>query len=569
MIDLLRTYLRPQAPRVLFLAALLTASLALQLINPQILRRFIDSAAAGGALPAVALTFVGLALVQQALAAAARYVAENVGWTATNRLRRDLLARTLRLDLGFHKAHTPGELIERIDGDVSLLATFFSTMLVDLLTNGVLLAGILVLLYREDWRAGLTMTLFAAAAMGVLAAIRGIAVPHYRSLRELAAEFFGFLGEVLGAREDLRAAGAETYVMNRFAVYQRRWLPLRQRAAMRGISIWATGLTLIAIGAALALGVGAYLHGRGLITIGTVYLIFHYTELLAQPISQIRQQIQELQSATAGITRVTELLEQKPRVLDGEGTPLPTGALEVALDKVSFGYDDGDHVLKEISFRLAPGKVLGLLGRTGSGKSSLARLLLRLYDPDQGAVRLGGVDARRPALRQLRSRAVLVTQEVQLFSATVRENLTFFDPSIADSRLTAVLAELGLTPWLASLPLGLDTVIEATGLSAGEAQLLAFARAFLQDPGLVILDEASSRLDPATEALIERAVDRLLAGRTGIIIAHRLATVERADEILILDDGRIAEHGDRRRLAAEPSSRFAGLCRAGLEEVLA
>jgi ATP-binding cassette, subfamily B, bacterial len=228
-------------------------------------------------------------------------------------------------------------------------------------------------------------------------------------------------------------------------------------------------------------------------------------------------------------------------------------------------------VLKDIELELAPGRVLGLLGRTGSGKTTMARLVFRLFDPVEGAIRLGGVDLREAKVKHLRQRVALVTQDVQLFQATVRDNLTFFDRGISDARIQEVIERLELADWYAALPQGLDTKLETggRGLSAGEAQLLAFTRVFLRDPGLVILDEASSRLDLATEQLIERAVDKLLQERTAIIIAHRLGTVQRADEIMILQDGEIIEHGARLALASEATSRFAHLLETGLEEVLA
>ncbi|MEZ4737718.1 MAG: ATP-binding cassette domain-containing protein, partial [Caldilineaceae bacterium] len=221
------------------------------------------------------------------------------------------------------------------------------------------------------------------------------------------------------------------------------------------------------------------------------------------------------------------------------------------------------------------GKVLGLLGRTGSGKTTITRLLYRLYDPTSGLIRLGNngaaPDIRDVPLAALRGRIGMVTQEIQLFQATVRDNLTFFDATIPDEQILAVIDTLGLGDWLARLPNGLDTELQSEGssLSAGEAQLLAFTRVFLQAPDLVILDEASSRLDPATERLIERAIDKLLHNRTAIIIAHRLATVQRADQLLILEDGQIQEQGDRQQLASDPSSRFYALLQTGLAEVLA
>lgn len=214
--------------------------------------------------------------------------------------------------------------------------------------------------------------------------------------------------------------------------------------------------------------------------------------------------------------------------------------------------------------------VMGLLGRTGSGKTTLARLVFRLYDPTQGEIRLGSVPLTQPKLRALRERVALVTQDVQLFQATVRDNITFFDRTIPDHRIVEVIDQLGLSEWLAALPQGLDTKLETGGrsISAGEAQLLAFTRVFLRDPGLVILDEASSRLDPATEQLIERAIDKLLQNRSAIIIAHRLGTLHRTSQIMILEDGRTIEFGNREQLAHNPESRFASLLRTGLEEVL-
>lgn len=568
---LLTNYLTPQWRQVAQLALLLVGGTLLQLAPPQFLRRFLDTAladAAAPALPWLAMGFILLALGAQLAKALTAYVGELVGWSATNQLRADLVAHCLRLDLAFHKDRTPGEMVERIDGDVTALSGFFSRMAIDIIGNLLLLVGVLAALFWEDWRAGLALSLFAAVTLYVLWQVRSWAAPIWVKTRQAWAEFYGFLGEQLAGTEAIRASGAESYVMHRFYQQLRQVSWTAIRSAMTYCMMWGSSITIFAAGNAITLGIGAYLYGQGGMTLGTVYLLFHYTQLLNRPLEAIRTQMQELQKAGASIDRVGELLAAAPAIVDGPGAPLAPGSLPLTFEDVTFAYEDGQPVLAGLSLRLAPGQVLGVLGRTGSGKSTLARLLLRFYDPGAGAILLGDAPMTQLTREQIRSRVGFVTQDVQLFAASVRDNLTFFDPSIADERIAAILGELGLGPWLRRLPRGLDTLLESGdgGLSAGEAQLLAFARVFLHDPGLVILDEASSRLDPATEMLVERAVDRLLMGRTGIIIAHRLSTVQRADQILILEQGAVLELGERRQLERDPRSRFAELLRTGLRE---
>jgi ABC-type multidrug transport system fused ATPase/permease subunit len=289
---------------------------------------------------------------------------------------------------------------------------------------------------------------------------------------------------------------------------------------------------------------------------------------------EITNEIQNLQKAGAGIERIQQLYTVKKAIIDGTqpGLGEVKGPIRVGFEQVSFGYTAEELVLKNIQFDLKPGRVLGLLGRTGSGKTTTTRLLFRLYDVTQGVIRLNGQDIRSIPLHELRQKIGLVTQNVQLFRASIRDNLTFFDHSLSDERIMQVIDELELHDWYARLPKGLDTQLESGGggLSAGESQLLAFARVFLKNPSLVLLDEASSRLDPATEQLIEKAVDKLLKNRTAIIIAHRLGTIMRADEIMILQDGAILEYDDFDQLSANPDSRFSQLLKTGgLKEVLA
>jgi len=574
--DLLARHIRPQMARFVLLTVLLLTSIGLQVINPQIMRSFID-AATGEAVSSMArpllwsaLAFIGIAILQQVLSVGATWYGENVAWTATNALRAELARHCLYLDMSFHNNKSPGELIERIDGDVMELSNFFSQLVVRVLGNILLLLGILVAVYLEDWRLGLGFTVLSVVALVALNAVRGLAIPHQKAFRQANADLFGYLEERLSGTEDVRSSGAVDFVLRGLYRLQTTILLHWRRAWQMFFWIRSTGGLLMMVINGLAMVTGFYLYRQGSMTIGTVYLMIYYANLLGRPIRELTQQIETLQNIGAATQRLAELRAIENKLHDGPGATVPGGALSLAFDDVSFEYDEGEPVLQDLAFTLQPGTVMGLLGRTGSGKTTLARLVYRLYDPSAGQILLGGVESRQPTIRGLRERVAIVTQDVQLFQASVRDNLTFFDPGIPDERIHAVIEELELGDWYGSLSEGLDTKLETggRGLSAGEAQLLAFTRVFLRDPGLVILDEASSRLDPATEQLIERAIDRLLRGRTAIIIAHRLGTVQRADEIMILRDGRVVEYGERERLAADPNSRFYSLLQTGLEEVL-
>lgn len=561
-VELLGPYLRPQAARVALLAALLLGNIALQLINPQFLRAFIDGAQAAAPLHtlfAAALAYLGVAILSQLSSVAETYMAEQVGWIATNRLRADLTLHCLSLDMAFHKQHTPGELIERVDGDIIALANFFSRFVIAILGNLLLLLGVLVLLYSIDWGIGLALSILTALGFIAANGLRDMAVPHWTAARQASAHLYGFLEERLGGTEDLRANGATAYAVRRLSGHLRALLRHQRLASVVGGAAWSTLNLLFACGLAAAFVLGATRYQAGALSIGTVFLVLYYTQMLQRPLEQINRQMQDFQRAAAGIARIRALFAEQPVLLDGPGAAFPAGPLAVDIAGVTFRYDEGEPVLHDLSFHLRPGQVLGVLGRTGSGKTSLSRLLTRLYDPDGGMIRIGGIDLRQATLAQVRRHVGMVTQDVQLFRASVRDNLTLFDPAGDDERLRDVLHDVGLWSWYEALPHGLESVLTPDGISAGEAQLLALARAFLAEPGLVILDEASSRLDPATEAKIERAVDRLLRRRTAVIIAHRLDTVRRADEIMVLEEGRVVEYGSRLGLLADPASRFARL----------
>jgi ATP-binding cassette subfamily B protein len=594
-VALLSTYLHPQRGRVALLAVLLFASIGLQLAIPQILRAFIDAVTSetrfaedARYLVTLAAGFIGIAIIQQIVSVCATYTSETVAWTATNALRADLATHCMRLDMPFHNARTPGEMIERIDGDVSAMANFFSAFIIQVFGNLILLIGVLVLLMRENVTVGLVLLAFVLIVFVVLVRMRKFTNPLWMAERDAFAEYYGFLEERLAGTEDIRSNGAREYTLKRFHDLLRTAFGKAMRAMLGFNVLLNVTWVLYAIGTAVALLMGGTLYTQGAVTLGAVYLVFQYTLFLQTPIDRITRQLEDFQQASTSIARIEELFAFKPVVADGTTVELPRGPLGVRFTSVSFAYGE-DPILKNVSFTLAPGQVLGLLGRTGSGKTTIARLLFRLYDVKVGSISLcpstpsphlsprgeegAQIDIRDFPLDLLRSQVGMVTQDVQLFHATVRDNLTFFDETISDERILNVIEDLGLWGWYAALPEGLDTELQSgnAGLSSGEAQLLAFTRVFLRNPSVVVLDEATSRLDRATEKLIERAVDKLLANRarTAIIIAHRLNTVQRTDDILILQDGEVVEHGVREHLANDPSSRFFGLLQTGLEKELA
>ncbi|HEX5946507.1 MAG TPA: ABC transporter ATP-binding protein [Acidimicrobiales bacterium] len=644
---LLAATLRPEARPMAGILAILGAAMALRLALPLLLGRFADDALAGrpaSALTSLALLYVAAALGSAALDLVVVWWSARVSWRAGNRLREQLAAHALRLEQAWHGRHSPGQLIERIDGDVEAMAVFFAGMAVQIAGNVALIAGMLVVATTIDPVTGMVLTVTAVAGAATLIRLRVAAVGAREAEREVNAQLYGDLEERLGGLEDLRANGAGRYAVHRLHSHSARSWRAARRASLIGDGAYAMAAVVFAVGTAGTLAAGIVLQQRGVITVGAVLTLYRYADMLRRPLEQIAEQLKEFQKAMAGARRAARLLATEPAIADGpdDGRALGTGGLGVDLDHVTFSYSpDGEPALRDVDLHLAPGTHLGLVGRTGSGKTTIGRLIARTWDigrpsvrevddaspaaepasapgpraaavaevpggghaghpgtgtetgadgaavasasaPDAagarvaeaatagragagtGAVRLGGVDVRDLTTAALRARVAVVTQDVELFRASVRDNLTLFGTRAADDEeLHAVMRRVGLGDWLSTLPEGLDTHLDGSqGLSAGEGQLVAFARAFLADPAVVVLDEASSRLDPETEARVADASDALLAGRTAVIIAHRLDTLDRVDEIAVVDAGRIVEHGRRRDLARTPASHYARLRRA-------
>jgi len=565
-------YLRKRIPLLILLFILILGSTVLLIITPLILEAFLKNIRmqfATGLLLPLALLFLLLAVARPILSLWEAYLGDNISLLATNELRVDLTLHCLALDLRFHTQHTPGELVERVDGQVATLNNLFSRLVLSLISNGVLLIGIIgMIAFTIHALVGLVLALFTIFSIVIVYMLHSKALPLWKEARKQRAEMISFTEERLSGLEDLTSSGAQSYVLRELASQSRAIL----RTFLRGFQAIMRTRNLLRmffdLGTVVALLLGVLLFWGHAIPLERVYTLFYYTTLLQVPVEQIVEQWRSLQQGSGSIANIHELLAEKSTIHGGD-RPLASEALEVAFERVSFQYIEDTYALQDLSFVLPAGKTLGLLGQTGSGKSTVARLLTRLYQPQSGTILLNGHPIQDYALADLRRAIGIITQEVHIFNATVRDNLTLFDDSISDDVIAQALEQLKLTDWLKRLPEGLDTVLSSReqALSAGEAQLLSLARLFLRNPQVIILDEASSRIDPATEQLLDQALKQLLQGRTAIIIAHRLQTVMQTDLILVLENGRCREFGEREALLQQPDSAFATMYRLAAGEV--
>lgn len=566
---------RPHRGAVTVMAIVLSVAGALPLAGPVLIAAFIDAAADGDSarrLTTLAAIYVGIGIARQIIAVAVAWVATDVAWRVTNELRSELTDHVLGLDLAFHRSTSPGELVSRVDGDVTALSDFIARFAVRAIAALVTLIGIVVVLLFTDWRVGVGLAIYLAIAVATVYRLRDYAVDEAAGEQAATGRLLGEVEERLVGADDLRSNAGGSHAIATFQIASRRVLRSVLAREKQAVALWIISNAVFVVGGIAALAVDVALLRNGTITLGTAYLIFQYTQIMRQPLGKLADETERVQRAAGGMVRTLQLLDETSTIHDEGTEPLPPGALALDLDHLSFAYDDEDDpqpVLDGLDLHLEAGRTLGVLGRTGSGKTTLARLVLRLVEPTAGTVRLGGHELGRVALAELRARTGVVSQDVHLFGATIRDNLTLFDQSIDDADVRAALDELHLLDWVEAMPDGLDTRLGpgGSGLSAGEGQLIAMTRLFLRSPDFVLLDEASSRIDPETERRVTGAIDRLLQGRTAVVIAHRLSTIERLDEILVLDAGRVVEHGPTGELRADPTSRYAQLLAVGTDVI--
>ena len=559
-LKLLRAHARGRPAVFAVMVAALIAGAAVQVAIPLVVRAFLDLAQAGAAveqLAGVAALFIGVAVAGAVLEIVRSHAGAVLAWQAMNNLRRRLFRHAIDLGHSFFARSAPGNLLERVDGDVAKLGRLLSDLLPELAANLLMAAGIVVVLWFEDWRVGAAVAAFAVVGAVVVDRVRALGVPRFVRSRAASAAFFGRLSEWLAAAEELRPLGGQRYLRASFERVLAHWLPREVAAEIAGHALSVANTLVFIAGMAVGLSVAAGLFRAGLLTLGTVWLVYRYSELIRGPMSALRAEMQQLQQAQAALIRIDELLAEK-NAAHGGTARLPAGACSLEFDRVSFSYVAGAPVLRTVDFALTEGAVLGMVGSTGSGKSTMARLLSRMIELQEGDIRLGGVSVRELAAAHLRRRVAVLPQETEIMPGSLHDNVVLFDDSVSADAVAATFGRLGAGMWLRQLPDGVETEIGpgARELSSGERQLVAIARILLREPSVVILDEPAARIDPTTEALVRHALAQLLRGRTGLVIAHRRTTLELADEVALLDGGAIVERIPRAALDAGAPSRI-------------
>ena len=500
-----------------------------------------------------ALAYVGLLALAAAAGAARVAFTGRLGEQLLERLRVRTFEHMQRQQMDFYTSERAGVLLTRMTSDIEALSVLFNEGIVNFAVQGLTLVVITVLLFNYDPL--LALVTLAAAVPPTLASslwFRHRAAADYRSVRDRIGDLLGNLQESLAgirviAAHDRRAVNVAEH---RRVVIRHRDANLR---ASRANSLYGPGSEAIGIATqAVLLGVGGAMTASGRITVGELAAYLLFLTAFFAPVQALVQLYNSYQQGGAAIAKLRELFSTAPTVTDrGDASPLAPARGEIVFDGVCFSYSPDRRVLHDVSLHVSPGETIALVGETGAGKSTIARLIARLYDPTEGSVRIDGHNLRDVTLTSLRSQIGVVSQEPFLFAGTVRDNVGFARPGASDADLHEALSAVGIADVVERLG-GLDGIVHERGstLSAGERQLLALARTFVSQPRVLVLDEATSNLDLRSEAQIEQALDVLLRGRTAVIIAHRLATARRADRIAVVDAGRIVEIGTHLELVA-------------------
>lgn len=549
---LLWSLLRPYRVAVVLLALIVVVENAARLAVPVLAQRGIDRgipSIADGSMRVLTVIIIALGAVVLTQAGSRLLFLQwsgRIGQRVLLELRRRVFRHFQRLDIGFHDRYTSGRVVSRLTNDIDAIQEMLLSGFDSLVSAALTLVGTAVLLVVLDWRLGL----MCLAAFPVLAALlrwfRTESSKTYTAVREHAARVIVQFVETMTGIKAVQAYRREARNEEIFAGVADRYRAVNERA-FKLVAVFSPGVKLVGnltTGVVLLYGGWRVLHGH--MTIGTFTAFLLYLRMFFEPMQEITQFLNTFQSATSALEKLAGVLAEKPAVADPDA-PVALGEArgEIALHDVCFGYRTDAPVLTGLSLHIPAGQTVALVGSTGAGKTTIAKLIARFYDPTSGAVTLDGVDLRHLTQAELRRHVVMVTQENFLFSGTLADNIRFGRPEATDAEVVAAAASVGAEAFIADLPERYDTDVAKRGgrLSAGQRQLVAFARAFLADPAVLILDEATSALDIPGERMVQRALRSVLADRTALVIAHRLSTVEIADRVLVIEGGAIVEDG--------------------------
>ena len=542
-------YARPYRGRIIIALLLTVIVAAAGLAGPALAQVGIDRGITVGNEQVLIITvvaFVAAGLIGWVAGYGQNLLSSWIGERMLYDLRVKLFSHFMALELGYHERSPTGRSVSRLTSDIEQLNDLVTDGFTSVVVNGLTFIGVIVILFTYDWRlALLSFVVFPFLAAGT-AWFRVASAKAYRRTRETVADVLTVLQENLAGVRIVQGFGRQAPAREAF----RRANQDYREANMQTIRLSAAyfpGIEFLSgIGLAVVLWFGSIGVLDHQIQIGVMVAFIGYLASFFDPIQQLSQLYDDFQSSMAALEKIHSVFDTVPKLADPPGAPrLPFVDGAVDLDHVTFGYVAGHPVIHDVTLHIAAGETVALVGATGAGKSTLAKLIARLYDPQAGEVRIDGHPLRSVQLGSLREQLGIVPQEGHLFAGTLRENLVFGHPQADDDRITAALVAVGGDDILETLPDALDTVVNerGSGLSAGQRQLIAFARALVADPRLLILDEATSSVDIRSEQRIEHAMNVLLDGRTSILIAHRLSTIRNADRIVVLDHGRIVEQG--------------------------
>ncbi|OLE36933.1 MAG: ABC transporter [Actinobacteria bacterium 13_1_20CM_3_68_9] len=541
--------LRPYRARVVVTLVALVAATAAGLAPPYLAGRAIDSGIAShdlSALDLIVAAFLVSALIYWGATYVQTYLVGWVGQRALQDLRERIYTHLQGMSIGFFTRNRPGVLISRLTNDIEALDTLVTDGVVALISSTLTLLGVVLILLLLDLQLALvTFVTFPLLALGSVA-FRIASSGAYRLTREKIANITAYLQETLSGVRVVRSFAQEPRHLERMAVLNEENRAANMTTVYLNAAYFPAVELLSAIGTMVILLYGGYQAIDGNIQVGILVAFVGYLNAFFDPIQQISQLYTTYQQGMAALDKIFDLLETQPDMVD-QPDALDPGRLrgEIELDHVSFSYGDEGWALDGIDLHIPAGQTVALVGETGAGKSTLAKLVARFYDPQRGRLLVDGRDLRGLNSKALRSQLGIVPQEGFLFSGTVRENIAFGRPDAGEVEIRAAAEAVGADAFIGRLRDGYETEIGERGvsLSAGQRQLVAFARALLAEPRILILDEATSNVDVRTERIIERGLERLLLGRTAIVIAHRLSTIRRAGRIVVLEHGRIVEAG--------------------------